>query len=213
MKKLIWFLALAVLPTFASAAYDDSWYKADFWSGEYPNGFAVVADDVSLPARTAPDKDLAATLSCALPKNAVYHHWNASRPAEFVTYSKITPMYAKEDFVFDVLDDGAEDLSITKGQLIEHLVYGAEGMFFVRIDGKTYEAYQDLYDHLEPVDVESIAYDQWVKISCGNKVEGWILYADLVSTDEEGNETYLPGLDSWYLGFHEYGDVTDIQGE
>jgi hypothetical protein len=205
MKAL--FLALALLPLGASAAYDSTWFKADGWSGEYPNGISVVAKKTSVPARAEMDLEAPANIQCGLPYLAVFHPWNAKRKASYVTMSKIVILTVKQDFVFE--DEGTK-INLKKGDTIEYLVYGAEGWFTVRINGKIYGADQSLFDQVEPVDQSAFRQDEWLNVRCRNGKKGWILLDDLTKTDENGNTTYLPGLDSWYLGFKEYGVVKDL---
>jgi hypothetical protein len=205
MKALL--LALALLPAAASAAYDSTWYKASGWSGEYPNGFSVVAKKTSVPARGVMDLDAAADIKCELPYLAVFHPWNAKRKASYVTMSKIVILTVKNDFTFQ---DEDTKIDLKKGDTIEYLVYGAEGWFTVRINGKEYGADQSLFDQVEPVDEGAYRQDEWLNITCKNGKKAWILLDDLTKTDGDGNSTYLPGLDSWYLGFKEYGEVRDL---
>lgn len=50
MRKL-----LIIFSTFlgvqAFATYDNSWYQADYWSGEWPNGFSIVQPGLVLKGR------------------------------------------------------------------------------------------------------------------------------------------------------------------
>lgn len=205
MKLLI--LALALCPFVASAAYDSTWYKADGWSGEYPNGFSVVAKKVSVPARAEMDLDSPRSIQCSVPYLAVYHPWNGKRKARFVTMSKIVTLTVKQDFIFE--DEGTR-IPLKQGDTIEYLVYNAEGWFTVRIKGKEYSADQALFDNLEQVDRSAFRQDEWLNITCRSGAKAWILLDDLYQSDEDGNATYLPGLDSWFLGFVEYGQVRDL---
>jgi hypothetical protein len=121
--------------------------------------------------------------------------------------SKIVILTVKNDFTFQ---DEDTKIDLKKGDTIEYLVYGAEGWFTVRINGKEYGADQSLFDQVEPVDEGAYRQDEWLNITCKNGKKAWILLDDLTKTDGDGNSTYLPGLDSWYLGFKEYGEVRDL---
>lgn len=198
---------LALSSAFTFAAYDQTWYSANFWSGEYPNGFSIVQDGVSLPARASTDLDLPADIQCALPKKAVYHQWNAARQADFRTYSKIIPMTANEDLEIGY----TETAQVRAGELIEYLIYGAEGMFFVRFNGVEYEADQELltkvtYDEK----AMEIPQDEWIGVTCLDGSVGWIFMRDLYSVDRDGNTLWMTGVDTWFLGFRDYGSVTDL---
>ncbi len=210
MKSLIVLFSL-FLVTLAQAKYDNTWYQADYWPGEYPAGFSVVKKGVKIPARTDTDKDLAPSLQCPVEFKAVYHVWNENKRADFTTFSKIVPLTVKEDFEFVTYGDENQEIRIPlqKGDLIEYLVYGAEGWFTVRINGKEYGADQDLFSKVNEVDQSAFQDDQWLVLNCGGQT-AYVLFADLYTVDADGNEKFRDGLASWYLGFRDYGTVTDL---
>ena len=180
-------LALACLTSLSAfAGYDKSWHKAEFWSGEYPNGVAVIKPGVRVKARAAMDKDAEPTIRCDLPYRAVFHEWNGSRVkannVRFFTAAKIEKLVAKEDFSFAVDDIDAKPLAIKKGQIIEYLIYGAEGYFTVRIDGKEYGADMSLFDHVDGKAEESV-YDEWIRLTCTNGKRVWLAVEDLYKVD------------------------------
>ena len=49
-------------------------------------------------------------------------------------------------------------IQIAKGQVIEYLIYGAEGFFTIRIDGREYTASQELFESVEPVATASFIF-------------------------------------------------------
>ena len=61
-------------------AYGDDWYRMNFWSGEYPNGFTVVSD-TTLQLRPALDPKADKTIACPLSAKATYQPWNGARVA------------------------------------------------------------------------------------------------------------------------------------
>jgi hypothetical protein len=205
------FVSLAALFTGASAfaGYDNQWYQAAFWPGEYPNGFAVVGENVSVPARPAMDHDIPASMSCGLPQKAVFHQWNEKRKADFMTAAEILPMYAKEDFTYNSQDP--HPLIAKKGDLIEFLIPLSEGYFNVRFNGEEYLADEELFEHVtynaEPYTTKQ---DLWLKVPCTNGGDAWILFSDLWFVDKNGNSQFIPGLDDWWGGFKEYGKVEDL---
>lgn len=209
MKLTILFAALFVLPAMASS-YDSSWYKADGWSGEYPNGFSVIKKNVVVKGRESVDLNAPASISCGLPIKAVFHPWNAKRKAAFVSMSKIVLLTVKEDFVFES-DETKIDLK--KGDVIEYLVYGAEGWFTVRINGKEYGADQSLFEKVEEVAEGAFHQDEWIQVPCKSGKKAWLLLADLVKVNADGELVYLPGLDGWSKGFVEYGVVRDLKNK
>ena len=74
-------LATATMFGGGARAYDGTWYRADFWSGEYPAGFTLTAD-VSIQIRLEPVPDAPPTVRCDLSRNATYHPWNGARIAD-----------------------------------------------------------------------------------------------------------------------------------
>ncbi|KYG66068.1 hypothetical protein AZI86_03100 [Bdellovibrio bacteriovorus] len=194
----------------AQAAYDDSWYQDDFWSGEYGNGIAVYKENVSVPARPVMDRDIPASISCQLPFKAVFHPWNEARVVQYRTASKIIPLHAKEDFDYDT-DNGI--IFAKKGDLLEYLIYYSEGMFALRFKGVEYVVAQDI---LEKTDYDPSMYvpqEEWFKTTCVNGGEVWIFLSDLNSVDQNGDVVYFPGMGSWWPGYVEYGKVEDLTDE
>jgi hypothetical protein len=202
-------IALAMLAaSSALAAYDNTWHQSEYWSGEYPNGFAVIKKGVVVTGRTGMDLDLARSVSCELPFKANYHPWNSKRKAEYRTASKIVAMVAKEDVTIGY---EADQITVKAGETIEYLVYGAEGMFTVRYNGKDYEADQSLFEKVSyDQALLDLPQDEWLKIACKNGKIAWLFLRDLHQTDSEGNETYVPGIGNWMKGFREYGKATDL---
>ncbi len=209
MKSLFFIFSL-LLSLNAFSAYDNTWYQTDYWSGEYPAGFSVVKKGISIPARTQMDRDLSPTLSCPVEYKGVYHVWNQNQRAQYITFSKIVPLTVKADaeiLVYGV--DSEVKIPMKKGDVIEYLVYGSEGWFTVRINGETYEADQALFEQVEAVDQSAFLFDQWLEINCSGK-KAYVLFEDLYTVDADGNEKFMNGLDSWFLGFRDYGSVTDL---
>jgi hypothetical protein len=219
MRLTILAAAAVLLTTGAAAAYDDSWYVTEFWSGEYPNGFAVAAPDIAVPARAAMDREAPASLTCPLPYKAVFSPWNEQRnqanEAKYFTASKIVPLVATADFVFEH-GEAAPPLQVKRGQPIEYLIYGAEGSFLVRIDGKEYWAYQEQLEQVEAVDDTTSVQEEWLSLRCADGTQAWILTEDLLASGEDGQVRYRDGL--WSTagtgpGFVEYGIVRDLTDE
>ncbi len=207
VSKLLVLASFVFSSALALAAYDQTWYQANFWSGEYPNGFSVVTDGVTVPARTAMDRDLPVSIQCGLPKFAVYHQWNGARQADYRTASKIVPMVANEEFEIGF----TETATVHAGDTVEYLIYGAEGMFFVRYNGVEYEADQEMLTKVTYDEKAlEVPQEEWLNVTCLGGENAWIFAGDLSTVDVDGNTQWLPGLDTWFLGFRDYGVVTDL---
>ncbi|MGZ3693971.1 MAG: hypothetical protein ACXWQO_07200 [Bdellovibrionota bacterium] len=211
MRILFSALLLAAISAPAFAAYDSSWYQDNFWSGEYPTGFSVVKKGTSVPARATMDLDAAKTISCALPYHAVFHPWNSARKATYRSASKIVVLTAKEDLKLGDVESGQAE--VKKGETIEYLMNAAEGSFIVRFKGKKYTGDQDLFTHVEAIDDNQFIEHDWLGVKCENGKKAWIFMGDISTVNAQGDQVYLPGLDSWGLGFRQkYGEVRDIPG-
>jgi hypothetical protein len=199
--------ALLVASIGAAAAYDKSWYEIDYWPGEYPEGFSIKADNFALAARKKPDPKLKASLSCPVPKGAVFHPWNEARDARYRSYSKIVPLKVTAEFVYEFTNEEgySSARTIEAGETIEYLAYQAEGHFFVRYQGKVLTAGQDLFEHVAPVDEALFGDDQWVEISCDDGKRGWVLLSDLRNKDG----SWIAGLDGPQIT--EFGKAADLK--
>ncbi len=202
--KNMFILGLFLVSSSFAGGYDSSWYRAPFWSGEYPAGFSVVKRGLVVQGRKAPDASLSRKIDCELPFAAVIQAWNSSRNQKnqisYVTFAKVVPFTAKADF--DMPVDLGTPVSVKKGEKIEHLVYLSEGYFRVRFKGVEYDQGQDLFDHLEE-DVSKIEFqqDDWLKMTCENGKKAWLLLSDLSSVD---------GIGEMGPGFEGYGTVRDL---
>ena len=202
---LIATLALAVSAV-PAVAYDETWYLADYWPGEYPQGFSVTASDVVLPGRKNSDPSLPFTRKCQVTKGATFHPWNEDRDALYRTYSKIVRLKVSDEFVYEFTDSqgNATARTITKSDRLEYLIYQGEGYFYVRYQGIILTAGQDLFDHVEPVGQSQFVDDEWVRIPCGDGKHAWVLLSDL--RDKDGK--WMTGLDT--PNITEYGKAHDL---
>jgi hypothetical protein len=75
-----------------TSQYDASWYRANGWSGEYPDGFTMTGN-VTTKIRGSLNLDAPKSISCMLRKGATYHQWNKRRVSsdrlEFTSFTKI----------------------------------------------------------------------------------------------------------------------------
>lgn len=195
--KYVWMtllLIVGLIPFFR-----DQDYYADFWAGTHPNGFAVIQNGVVLPGRTVMNSRERPDLKCEVPMRAVYSPLNSSRPAQYVTLTRPIPMFANTDLVMGFQND----VKVRKGDRIEYLLDQGEGAFLVRYKGKVISSDLALLDKVayDEKALKTRLYEEWLKISCLNGGDAWILMQDLAN---------YKGLDSWQRGWKEFGVVTDI---
>src|SRR5258708_39999980 len=89
----------------ATAKYDASWYRANGWSGEYPDGFTIVSN-VTTTIRGSLKSDAPKSISCVLRKGATYHQWNKKRVIsdrlEFISFTKIETYELSASFTVEL---------------------------------------------------------------------------------------------------------------
>jgi len=197
----IFLLAASSMPVGAQAArsatgYDKAWFLSQFWTGEYPSGFAVVDKKVVVAGRAKLDKNAPRAVKCELPYLAVIHPWNEVRrkksKIEFWSATKIVPLTAKEDFVFSPSLE--TKMAIKKGNVIEYVRNSGEGLFQVRLAGKVYDATQDLFEHMEDIAPEKFTEeDEWVVLNCVRGRRAYLLYPDDLA-DPQNPSKFQPGL-------------------
>jgi hypothetical protein len=200
-------VALAVVAAFVptlAAAYDDSWHVANFWSGEYPGGFGVMADTV-VTLSAEPDPDAAIVGECTLPADAVYHPWNHARveadALAFRSYTLKQPYTVDRDTsvtVYTEPDWGAVPLSFSAGDVWTFLAYFAEGAFLMEVDGNQYIGDQTLFE-VSTSDAPQ-DYAEWMRLTCpGDGVTGWLFLDEVkaLPTIGEPNITGYPEAEDY----------------
>lgn len=197
------FLILSVLLSgFSASAYDSTWYRSEYWSGEYPPGFEVYKKGVTVLGRKSVDEKEKPSVSCILKRNK-YAPGKALPKADYVEMTKIVPMLATEDFVYksSVYDPKTEKVSelpiaIQKGDVVDYVANYSEGAFKARHKGIEFDADQDLFDHVDyPKDDKGYMMNEshlWVYLSCVNNVSVWLQWSDL-QTDSE-NDIWIDGV-------------------
>jgi hypothetical protein len=199
------FAVLLCTPAAAQSAYDESWHRAPFWSGEYPGGFSVV-EATTVMLRPSLDPAAERSIACELPERATYQMWNHDRAEEqglaFVSYTRIADYTIMEAFETSLYrnPDGTEDqISFKPGDTWRYLVYFAEGTFLMEFNGVRYDGNQDLFDVSAQVG-DASGYEEWLRINCPNNQWGWLFMGD-ISLD-----------DGSFIGpnITEYGTATDL---
>lgn len=205
--------AICFLSGAAFATYDSDWFVSDGWSGEPPHGFAVVEAGVYVRARVMMDRRASPSVRCELPQNAVISPLHAEQRYSFKTATKIVEMKLKDHFTVTDLED--KPVTLRKGETLQYLRYLESAEYLVRARGQEFRASQELLDN-SAYDEPALLTppDEWVYVECVGGARAWILLSDVHLVDESGDESYLPGLDTWALGVHgEFGEVRDLESE
>jgi hypothetical protein len=195
-----------------TAKYEASWYRANGWSGEYPDGFTM-ASNVTIKMRGSPNFDAPKSISCVLRKGATYHQWNKKRVIsdrlEFISFTKIETYELNASFTVDLRrqSDGDDTtVQFKKGDQWLYLAGPAEGAFLVKFNDTIYIADQDLFQKStrveSPVNDDESTYDEWLKLKCANGAVGWILFNEI----KDGPEFAAPNITG-------YGHASDLQSQ
>jgi hypothetical protein len=178
-------LAAALVVPMTAFAYDGTWYRTDFWAGEYPNGFTL-AQDVTVRIRKEPLPAALQDTDCGLNKGETFHPWNGERvdasKLEFLTYVKKVTYRIKSPATILLQDENSEsdrEVDFKPGDRWTYLTYYGEGMFRLELEGKEYAAEQDLFEVSDDKGDREHDEDEWMKLTCANGTTGWLLFADV----------------------------------
>ena len=188
-----------------TVGYPAGWEMQPYWSGEYPNAFAITQEGVTVMAHPVITFEEYPPIYCGLPQKAVYSPWNGQRresdDLEFVAMVYPTTFTINEDTTIEVfVGDGAEELNLTAGDQLIYKSYLAEGFFVAEKDGV-------LYEMNETELPQSTAFEQgpedqeWVRVTCddADQTRAWIRFEDALNAN--GVERYE------YTGFGEAADL------
>ena len=188
----------------ALAAYPDTWHVSYGWPGEYPAGFVVLDQGVTLKGRAKPNPGTPADIACTLPQYANYQIWNKQRVdrdhLEFIVATKIEPVTMTVDANIEYpTDTGMQVLQLKTGDVLSYLRYLGEGFAIFGFNGGEYTI-----NEAELRDISSITYggldeDQWVEVACIGGTRAWLLYDDAIASD-----SIVP---SPIVGFGEAADI------
>lgn len=187
--------------TVSAFAYDETWYKADFWAGEYPHGFTL-EQNVTTLIRAEPDPQASRTITCSMKKGATYHPWNRERVAssklEFISYVPKEFFIIKKPGTFTLRNektDTDEKIRFSIGDEWEYLTYYAEGLFKIAYKGTAYTADQDLIEASQEKDTKVSTkvrlVDEWMKLTCANGTSGWLLLGDVLGKPPYGSPNFI----------------------
>ena len=174
--------------------YPDGWELQPYWSGEYPNAFAVTQEGVTVMGHETITFEEYPPINCGLPNKAVFSPWNATRresdDLEFVAMVFPTTFTLQEDASIEALvGDGAEQLELKAGDQLIYKSYLAEGFFIAEKDGIQYELNEG--DLPQSTEFEQGPEDQeWVHVTCtdADQTRAWIRYEDAINAN--GVELY-----------------------
>ena len=185
--------SLALLPMLAApvaaqtpATYDEGWFRADHWSGEWPSGVGIIAE-TSVEGRAEPSPDAPREIACTLPARAVYHPWNAERSeadnVDFVSFTQKRSWEVTGEGAYAIAQADGAEVPLPPGTQWTYLLYYAEGIYEIEVDGVTYDADQSLFEASREREPGGEGYDEWFGLDCLNGARAWLYLPDLAIDD------------------------------
>ena len=171
----------------ALAGYPDTWHVSYGWPGEYPDGFVVLDQGVTLKGRAKPNPDAPADLSCTLPQYANYQIWNQQRverdKLEFIVATQIVPVTMSVDANVETPgDEGMQILELKTGDVLSYLRYLGEGFAIFGFNGNEYTINEAELRDISDLQAGGLHEEQWVDVACIGGTRAWILYDDAIAS-------------------------------
>ena len=188
----------------ALAGYPETWHVSYGWPGEYPSGFVVLEQGVTVPGRARPNPRVPADISCTLPQYANYQIWNTDRvqrdSLEFIVATQIEPVTMQVDAQVETPGDtGMQVLSLKAGDVLSYLRYLGEGFAIFGFNGQEYTINEAELRDISSITGAALEEDQWVNVACIGGTRAWLLYDEAVAED-----AIVP---SPIVGFGEAADI------
>jgi hypothetical protein len=195
-----------VQPDFAKlSGYGAGWYISPGWPGEYPAGFVVLDQGITVMGRARPNAAAPQDKACTLTHLANYQLWNNPRVSadqlEFFVATRTFPVTLTQDAAVEFISDAGsmQTLDLEQGDQFTYLRYLGEGFAILSFNGTEYDI-----NEAELMDVTDIQNskgeeDEWIRVTCADGSQPWLLYDEVVAVNG-----IVP---SPITG---YGDATDI---
>tara|TARA_R110000822_G_scaffold9801_1_gene37604 strand:+ start:546 stop:1379 length:834 start_codon:yes stop_codon:yes gene_type:complete len=195
-----------VAPDFAKlSGYGEGWYISPGWPGEYPAGFVVLDEGVSVMGRSSPNPAAPQEIDCTLPQLANYQLWNNPRVSadelEFFVATKTFPVTLNQDAQIEYISDAGsmQMLNLKQGEQLNYLRYLGEGFAILSYAGIEYDINEAELMDVTDIQATKGQEDEWVRVTCADAAKAWLLYDEVVAV-----HGILP---SPITG---YGDASDI---
>lgn len=194
----------------ALSGYGPEWYVSGGWPGEYPPGFAIVEDNVSVSGRAVPRLDAPRDVACPLPRLANYQIWNNARnesdELDYFVATKTFPVTLTQDASIEFAgDNGIGTLDLKAGDQLTYLRYLGEGFTILSYDGVAHDINEAELRDISDIGSGEIEEHLWISVACTGGNRAWLKYDETIKT---------PGiLPSPILGFGEAYDLSEDQIE
>ena len=188
----------------ALAGYPDGWHVSYGWPGEYPAGFVVLEQGVTVNGRAKPNPEAPASVSCTLPQYANYQLWNRQRverdQLEFIVATKIQPVVMQVDANIETPGDtGMQVLHLQAGDVLSYYRYLGEGFAIFGYNGQEYTINEAELRDISSITGQGLEEEQWVEVACIGGTRAWLLYDEAIAED-----AIVP---SPIVGFGEASDI------
>ena len=182
-------------PEAATASYNEEvWYISGGWPGEYPPGFSVLDENVTLMGRKFMHEDEPKVVTCRVPQNATYQLWNSGRVEsdnlEFVTVSERLEITINTDTTVDAPtdEDFTNTLDLKAGDVLTYLRYVGEGWAVMEHELTEYQIEENSLNGVSDVDkvFDGSKKDYlWAQISCADdaRTRAWLLFDEVIKTE------------------------------
>ena len=180
---------------YASITYNEEvWYTSAGWPGEYPPGFSVLDENVTLMGRLFMHEDGEKVVECPVPQNATYQLWNSGRvesdDLEFFTVSEKVEITMNADATIDApTDENFENkIDLKAGDVLTYLRYVGEGWAVMEYNLAEYQIEEGSLNGISDVDTafaNSKKDRLWAHITCADEKDtrAWLLFDEVIKTD------------------------------
>lgn len=204
-----------------AAYYKTGWTVTEGWPGEYPQGFSILEAGVEVLGRRDMDPQIAASITCPLPKYATYQPWNFARNENdalmFMVATRIFDITATAPSEIEVIASQqssgdivaeTETLKLEAGDTLRYKRYIGEGYAVLESGGIDYEI--NLGDLSKVTNIDSAMPDDdrgedlWLRVTCADASHQrvWLLYNEVIQHPDIA-VTPIAG----------YGEASDLNDE
>lgn len=190
--------------------YSADWSLNEYWTGEYPSGFLVYKDGVTVSGRSKPVQALAMDVQCPLEASANYQVWNRPRveadEVVFFSANKTFPVTMTQDAAVEyATDDGVTTLDLKAGDQLTYLSYMSEGFAMFSFGGKEMDINESELREISDIGDHDVIEDQWARVNCTNGSRAWLLYSEVIEAPGVGR--------SPLIGYGEAYDITPEEAQ
>jgi len=171
------------------SGYGEGWYISPGWPGEYPAGFVVLDEAITVKARARPNPAAPQDMDCTLPHLANFQLWNNPRVAadelEFFVATRTFPVTLTQDAAIEFISDAGsmQTLDLKQGDQFTYLRYLGEGFAILSFEGAEYDINEAELMNVTDIQAGKGEEDEWVRVTCADGSQPWLLYDEVIAVD------------------------------